>query len=69
MNASVPKTDAERQEAMRNPEVQEILGDPAMMVILEQMKTDPTALRDHLKNPVIAQKIQTLIQAGVIQTR
>ena len=69
MNASVPKTDEERQQALRNPEVQKILGDPAMHVILEQMKNDPTALRDHLKNPMIAQKIQTLINAGIIQTR
>lgn len=69
MNTNVPKTDEERQQAMRNPEVQKILSDPAMHVILEQMKNDPTALRDHLKNPVIAQKIQTLISAGVIQTR
>ena len=26
---------------MNNPEVQQIMGDPAMRMILEQMQTDP----------------------------
>ena len=30
-----------RKNAMNNPEVQQIMGDPAMRMILEQMQTDP----------------------------
>ena len=30
-----------RRNAMNNPEVQQIMGDPAMRMILEQMQTDP----------------------------
>jgi len=55
--------------AMEDPEVQRILGDPAMRMILEQMQTDPKAVQDHLKNPEIKAKIQKLIESGLIQVR
>jgi stress-induced-phosphoprotein 1 len=57
------------KRAMQDPEVQKIMGDPVMQTILKQMQEDPAAARDHLKNPVIASKIQTLINAGIISTR
>ncbi|KAJ3003097.1 UNVERIFIED_CONTAM: hypothetical protein HDU68_005883, partial [Siphonaria sp. JEL0065] len=55
--------------AMQDPEVQKIMGDPVMKTILQQMQEDPAAARDHMKNPTIAAKIRTLINAGIIQTR
>uniref|UniRef100_A0A0N7ZBY4 Stress-induced-phosphoprotein 1 n=1 Tax=Scylla olivacea TaxID=85551 RepID=A0A0N7ZBY4_SCYOL len=58
-----------RKRAMADPEVQQILKDPAMRMILEQMQTDPKALQDHLKNPDIASKIQKLLQSGLISIR
>lgn len=58
-----------RKRAMQDPEVQEILRDPAMRLILEQMQTDRQAVQDHLKNPEIKQKIQKLIECGLIQVR
>lgn len=58
-----------RKRAMADPEVQQILGDPAMRLILEQMQTDPKAVQDHLKNPDIAGKIQKLLESGIIQIR
>eukprot|EP01135_Chromosphaera_perkinsii_P012040 Nk52_evm3s2578 gene=Nk52_evmTU3s2578 len=58
------------QEAIaRDPELQEILADPVMQSILQQMSQDPGAAKDHLKNPMIAAKIQKLINAGIVQTR
>lgn len=55
--------------AMRDPEVQEIMADPLMRQILQDSQQDPRALMDHMKNPMIAQKIQKLINAGIIRTR
>jgi len=55
-----------RKRAMGDPEVQRILQDPAMRLILEQMQSDPKALRTHLQNPEVAQKIQKLMEAGLI---
>ena len=58
-----------RKRAMQDPEVQEILRDPAMRLILEQMQTDRHAVQDHLKNPEVRAKIQKLIESGLIQVR
>lgn len=58
-----------RKRAMADPEVQKILGDPAMRIILEQMQSDPRALQEHLKNPDIAAKIQKLLESGLIAIR
>lgn len=55
------------ERAQRDPEVLEILQDPVMHQILGQMKEDPSAAQDHLKNPMIRQKIQKLVNAGVIR--
>ncbi len=47
----------------------EILGDPSMHLTLEHMQNEPQALRDHLRNPAIAHKIQKLIDSGIIGIR
>ena len=35
-----------RKRAMSDPEIQQILSDPAMRLILEQMQNDPRALSE-----------------------
>ena len=60
----------QRQErAMANPEVQEILGDPVMRQVLNDMQQDPKAAQTHMQNPGVAAKIQKLVNAGIIQVR
>ncbi|KAK0453173.1 activator of Hsp70 and Hsp90 chaperone [Armillaria borealis] len=57
------------ERAMRDPEVAGIMNDPIMQQILQQAQSDPQALQDHMKNPVVRGKIQKLINAGIIRTR
>lgn len=61
--------EAVRRRAMQDPEIQQIIADPAMQLILQQMQKDPQALREHLQNPDIAKKIEKLIEAGIIAIR
>jgi stress-induced-phosphoprotein 1 len=58
-----------RRQALQDPEIQQILGDPAMRLILEQMSTDPKSIQEHLKNPAILQKLLKLRDAGIVQMR
>ncbi|XP_037957281.1 stress-induced-phosphoprotein 1 [Teleopsis dalmanni] len=55
------------KNAMSDPEIQQILKDPAMRIILEQMQSDPKAVNEHLQNPAIADKIMKLLESGIIQ--
>lgn len=42
--------EARRKAAMHDPEVQAILNDPAMQMILQQMQSQPEALREYVGN-------------------
>lgn len=61
--------EAVKRKAMANPEIREIMADPGMQLILEQMAKDPKAAREHLKTPEIAAKIQKLMEAGIVSLR
>ncbi|KAI0260926.1 chaperone [Gloeopeniophorella convolvens] len=64
------ETEAETMErAMRDPEVAGIMSDPVMQNILQQAQGNPQALQDHMKNPIVRNKITKLINAGIIRTR
>lgn len=55
------------REAQKDPEIQAILADPVMRQILQQMQENPASAQDHLKNPAILEKIQKLIQSGILE--
>lgn len=57
------------ERVSRDPEVVKILQDPVMQGILGQAKENPAALQEHMRNPEVNKKINTLIAAGVIRTR
>jgi len=55
-------------KAAQDPEIQEILRDPIMNQILNDMQTDPKAIANHMRNPTVAAKINKLIAAGILRT-
>lgn len=65
IDGETPEQTMER--VSRDPEVSAILQDPIMQSILEQARSNPAALRDHMKNPDIYKKINTLMAAGIIR--
>ena len=70
MQSSSGEVDAERQKrAMADPEIQAILGDAQMRSILNEMQTDPKKAQAAMNDPSIAEKLQKLIAAGVLQVR
>jgi stress-induced-phosphoprotein 1 len=58
-----------RKQAMNDPEIQAILGDPGMRLILEQMSNDPKSAQEHLKNEEVREKLMKLVDAGIVQMR
>jgi len=58
-----------QKRAMNDPEIRNILTDPAMKMILDQIQQDPKALREHMKNPQVKHNIQKLIDVGILAVR
>lgn len=60
----------ERQaKAMQDPEIQSILSDPIMRQVLIDFQENPKAAQEHTKNPMVMNKLQKLMAAGIIQVR
>ncbi|KAK8250569.1 hypothetical protein HDK77DRAFT_461272 [Phyllosticta capitalensis] len=55
------------ERIQRDPDIVAILQDPVMQSILQQAKSDPAALQEHMKNPQVKINVQKLIAAGVIR--
>lgn len=55
------------ERIQRDPEILSIIQDPVMQSILQQAKTNPAALQEHLRNPQVRSKVQKLVAAGVIR--
>ncbi len=67
-NMQSGKVDPEqRARAMADPKIKAILEDQYMQTVLREMQTDPAAFQGYMKQPDVAEKIQTLIQAGILQ--
>ncbi|CAN7123975.1 unnamed protein product [Brassica rapa subsp. narinosa] len=65
-----PEELKERQaKAMQDPEVQNILSDPVMRQVLVDFQENPKAAQEHMKNPMVMNKIQKLVSAGIVQVR
>ncbi|KAJ5895603.1 hypothetical protein N7495_007294 [Penicillium taxi] len=67
-SARAGETEQQTMERIQNdPEIMSILQDPVMQSILQQAKTDPAALQEHMQNAQVRIKIQKLTAAGVIR--
>ncbi|KAL7722222.1 TPR repeat protein [Entamoeba marina] len=68
-NASSNETDEERyRHAMADPEIQNIINDPTMRKVLEDMSQNPSAAMKYMADPEIRTRIEKLIAAGIIKT-
>ncbi len=56
-----------REASMQDPEVKQLIEDPAMQHVLQSM-ADPKAAQEHMANPEVAAKIQRLVAAGIVGT-
>ncbi|XVF13314.1 hypothetical protein REPUB_Repub08aG0198100 [Reevesia pubescens] len=65
-----PEELKERQaKGMQDPEIQNILSDPVMRQVLIDFQENPKAAQEHMKNPMVMNKIQKLVTAGIVQIR
>ncbi|KAL2489631.1 Hsp70-Hsp90 organizing protein 3 [Forsythia ovata] len=65
-----PEELKERQaKGMQDPEIQNILTDPVMRQVLSDIQENPKAAQEHMKNPLVMNKIQKLVSAGIVQVR
>ncbi|KFK34306.1 hypothetical protein AALP_AA5G127900 [Arabis alpina] len=65
-----PEELKERQaKGMQDPEIQNILTDPVMRQVLSDLQENPSAAQKHMQNPMVMNKIQKLISAGIVQMK
>lgn len=66
-------TDDEKKEqaahAMADPQIQAILQDPVMQQVLKDLGENPAAGQQAMADPLVREKINKLIAAGIIETR
>lgn len=67
--ASGQSTDGDEaaRRAMDDPEIANIMQDSYMQLVLQEMQNDPSRVKDYMRDPGIAAKIQKLISAGIIR--
>jgi len=66
MFSGQPRDEQQVANAMRDPEIQQILQDPVINNVLKNLQENPSAAQDALKDPVIAERLQKLAAAGIL---
>lgn len=56
-------------KALQDPEIQQIMSDPTIRNVLNDMQDNPKYGMEAMKDPNIAAKIQRLIAAGVLSVK
>ena len=62
-----PLDPIQQKRSMEDPEIVSIMQDPAMNQVLQEMQSNPKAASRYLQDPVIKEKLDTLIYAGIIR--
>ena len=62
-----PIDPVQQKRAMEDPEIVNILQDPAMNKVLQDLQRDPKAGAKYLSDPVVQEKLNTLIYAGIVR--
>lgn len=63
----MPVDPEQQRRSMEDPEVKNILSDPNIQQVLNQINADPQNAQKILSDPAIAEKFNTLIAAGMIR--
>lgn len=58
-----------REQALKDPEIQNILGDPQFQHVLNQLSTDPHAAAELMRDPQVKERVEKLIAAGVLEIK
>lgn len=56
-----------RARAMNDPEVQNIMTDPVMRQVLQDLQEDPRTAAKHMSQPQIRNKLDKLVKAGIVR--
>ena len=63
----MPPDPEQQRRSMEDPEIKNILGDPNMQQVLNQINSNPENAAKIMSDPAIAERINTLIAAGMIR--
>lgn len=63
----MPVDPEQQRRSMEDPEVKNLLSDPNIQQVLNQINADPQNAQKILSDPAIAEKFNTLIAAGMIR--
>lgn len=66
-DASEEELAQRRARAMADPEVQNIMTDPVMRQVLQDLQEDPRTAQKHMQQPQIRTKLDKLIKAGIVR--
>ncbi|KFK34308.1 hypothetical protein AALP_AA5G128200 [Arabis alpina] len=58
-----------KERQAKGCKTQNILTDPVMRQVLSDLQENPSAAQKHMQNPMVMNKIQKLISAGIVQMK
>lgn len=56
-----------RTRAMADPEIQNIMTDPVMRQVLQDLQENPRTAQKHMQEPQIRMKLDKLIKSGIVR--